>query len=91
MKIQWNAEKNIVLKKQKIISFEEIEGYIANKQYIDIIRNVNYKNQLMFLVNIKNYIYCVPFVFDEKGDKIFLKTIYPSRIYTKQYLGGDKK
>jgi hypothetical protein len=36
------------------------------------------------VVNINQYIYFVPFVEDE--NKIFLKTIIPSRKATKQYL-----
>lgn len=39
----------------------------------------------MFVVEIENYIYLVPFI--EKEDEIFLKTIYPSRKATKKYLG----
>ena len=38
----------------------------------------------MFIININNYAYLVPFVEDEK--EIFLKTIIPSRKATKKYL-----
>ena len=46
-----------------------------------------YYNQKIFLMNIDNYIYLVPFV--ENKDEIFLKTIIPSRKYTKKYLGKE--
>ena len=38
----------------------------------------------MFVVEINHYVYLVPFV--EAGEKIFMKTIIPSRKATKKYL-----
>jgi len=38
----------------------------------------------MFIVEIRNYVYIVPFAEDK--EKYFLKTIYPSREATKKYL-----
>jgi len=38
----------------------------------------------MFVIDISDYIYLVPFV--ESETEIFLKTIIPSRKATKQYL-----
>ena len=43
-----------------------------------------YPGQRMFIINIENYAYLVPFI--ENEDKIFLKTIIPSRKATKRYL-----
>ena len=48
-----------------------------------------YSGQRMFIVNIENYAYLVPFV--EDGEKIYLKTIIPSRKATKKYLGGKQR
>ncbi len=42
-----------------------------------------YPNQKIFVVFIRDYTYCVPFV--EEKDKIFLKTIFPSRKIHKIY------
>ena len=56
---------------------------------LDTIEHPNadkYSNQKIFIVNIENYIYLVPFV--ESEESIFLKTIIPSRKMTKKYLGG---
>ena len=49
-----------------------------------------YKGQRMYVVAIDNYAYIVPFVDDE--NERFLKTIFPSRKYTKIYRskGGSK-
>ena len=38
----------------------------------------------MYIININNYCYLVPFV--REKDKIFLKTIIPSRKATKKYI-----
>ena len=39
-------------------------------------------NQKIYYININNYIYMVPYIVEDK-DKIFLKTIIPSRKCTK--------
>lgn len=45
-----------------------------------------YPNQRVFVVEVDEYAYLVPYV--ESDDEIFLKTVIPSRKATKQYLGG---
>ena len=45
---------------------------------------VNEVQTALRLPNAKHYAYSVPFV--ENKDVCFLKTIYPSRKYTKQYI-----
>ena len=87
----WNNEKNQLLKAERNISFEEIVFHIEQKQVLDIVEHPNqekYKGQKMFIININNYAYLVPFI--ESEEEIFLKTIIPSRKATKKYL-GDKK
>ena len=80
---EWNQEKNKWLKISRGISFEEIVDIVSTKVgFIKIIRNTdNYPNQRVYIVKIKKYIYCCPFVEDNK--KIFLKTIFPSSKLTK--------
>ncbi|MCU0289850.1 MAG: BrnT family toxin [Acidobacteria bacterium] len=87
---RWNHDKNIKLKKERGISFEDILFYIREGDLLTTIRNPNltkYENQLIFIVNINNYAYAVPFV--ETENEIFLKTIFPSRKYTKKFLEGN--
>ena len=87
----WNNEKNQLLKAERNISFEEVVFHIEKKQVLDIVEHPNqekYKGQQMFIININNYAYLVPFI--ESEEEIFLKTIIPSRKATKKYL-GDKK
>ena len=87
----WNDEKNEVLKKTRGVSFEQVELAIALGDLIDRIKHPNsatYPSQKIFLVQIENYIYSVPYIEDD--EKIFLKTIMPNSKATKKYLGSKK-
>jgi len=58
---------------------------------LDIVERPNqegYGGQRIFIVNIREYAYLVPFVETER--EIFLKTIIPSRKATRKYLGGSR-
>ena len=83
----WDNQKNQKLKQERGISFEEILIAIDEGNILDIVEHPNkvkYPNQRIFIVNINNYAYLVPFIEDE--EKVFLKTIIPSREATKSYL-----
>jgi len=83
----WNSEKNAKLIKERGISFERVIYHIERDGLLEIISHTNlskYPNQKMFIVNIGNYAYLVPFVDNDR--EIFLKTIIPSRKATKKYL-----
>ncbi len=85
----WSTEKNEELKLNRGISFEEVVFHIMGEGLLDIIEHPNqekYENQKVFIVNMENYIYLVPFV--ESDEIVFLKTIIPSRKMTRKYLGG---
>ena len=82
---QWNEQKNNLLKQsQRKISFEEVVFALKNEQLLDVIPSPTHDNQACFVLNISNIVYVVPFV--NEDNKIFLKTIYPSRKHTKYYL-----
>ena len=84
----WNNEKNKLLQNKRGISFEDIVDAISNGDLLDSIKNPSsekYSSQSVFIVNLKGYVYCVPYVEDETS--IFLKTIFPSRKMKKRYLG----
>ena len=84
----WNNEKNDELLKDRGVSFEEVVFCIMNDGLLDVIEHPNkskYLNQNIFIVDIDNYVYIVPFVEDD--EVVFLKTIIPSRKMTKKYLG----
>jgi len=86
--IRYSLEKNEVLREQRDISFEDVILAIENGNLLDDIKHPNkdkYPNQNIFiiLVKIKDYVYLVPYVEDDKS--IFLKTIIPSRQMNKKY------
>ena len=87
----WNKEKNILLKRTRGVSFEQMVMHIENGDLVDIIRHPNsekYLNQKILVINVNDYIYTVPFI--ENDDERFLKTIIPNRQFTKRYIGGKK-
>ncbi len=89
MTYNWNDEKNEILKKNRGISFEEIVLCISEGKVVKVLKHPNkekYNNQKIYLIDYRDYIYVVPFVENETGKEIFLKTIYPSREYTKKYI-----
>jgi uncharacterized DUF497 family protein len=91
IRYNWDKEKNLLLKETRGISFEQIVVYIEQGNLIDVIKHPNkdkYNHQKILIINIDNYIYTVPFV--ENENERFLKTIIPSRKFTKKYLGGVK-
>ncbi len=82
---EWNEEKNQELISKRGVSFEMCVTYINEGFLVDIVDNHSPReHQKVFIINIEEYIYRVPFVEDE--EKIFLKTLYPSRQGTKKYL-----
>jgi uncharacterized DUF497 family protein len=91
MKIyNWNAEKNEQLIVERGISFEEIVFYIENNGLLDDIAHPNsqdYSHQRIFIVAVESYVYLVPYI--ENKDELFLKTIIPSRKFTRIYFGDD--
>jgi uncharacterized DUF497 family protein len=93
MKIfNWKEEKNNKIKKERGISFEEIVFAILNDQLLDILEHPNkelYGDQKLYVVALNGYAYIVPFI--EKEEEIFLKTIFPSRKYTRMYFGEEDK
>ena len=87
--INWSFDKNQKLAEARGISFEDVVVYIQQGEIPDIVEHPNqreYRNQRIFVLNIVDYVYLVPYVEDRK--EIYLKTIIPSRKATKQYLRG---
>ncbi len=83
----WDEEKNKRLKDERGVGFEDITLAFAEDRVLDVLESPNkqkYPTQKMYAVNIGQYVYLCPFV--EEDEKIFLKTIFPSRKATKKYL-----
>ena len=92
LQFDFSPEKNHQLIQERGISFEEAIAAIEEGAVLDIIshpKSDKYPNQEIYVLNIKEYVYLVPFVRKDKNT-IFLKTIFPHRKSFKCYLGGNK-
>lgn len=88
--LDWNIDKDVWLKKYRKISFNEVALALIDGDLLDTIDNPskNFPDQQVFVINVNNYVYYVPFV--ENEEKFFLKTIIPSRKANKKYLKNYK-
>ncbi len=83
----WSTEKNQRLIDQRRISFEIVVSAIEQGGLVDVLEHPNqdrYPGQLIYVVEIGDYIHLVPFVTQTDGTR-FLKTIIPSRKATRDY------
>lgn len=83
----WDKQKNAVLMAERGISFEIVVTCIQEGRIIDRVKHPNeqkYPHQYVYIMEIDGYVYAVPYVEDD--EKVFLKTIIPSRKLTQKYL-----
>ena len=83
----WDKEKNALLKELREVCFEDVQTAFEEGRLLDDLEHPNkkrYPNQRILVVEIENYAFYVPYVAGE--EKVFLKTIFPSRKATKKYL-----
>ena len=77
---EYNADKNIQLLETRGVGFEDVIAILNTKGALAVIDHPNkskYPHQKIYVVDINNYAYMIPFVHD--GDVVTLKTIFPSR------------
>jgi len=92
VKFDWNPDKNEYLKKSRDICFEQVIKAVKSKKLLvdtPHYNQVKYSRQRLLIIEIKNYVYVVPYV--QNGTVKFLKTIYPSRDYYKKYYKNANK
>lgn len=80
IQLEWSPQKNKLLKQTRGLCFEDVELALSSDGFIDDLphpNNQRYPNQRLLMVLIDDYPCVVPYV--KEGDKLFLKTIYPSR------------
>ncbi|NNN07283.1 MAG: toxin [Elusimicrobia bacterium] len=83
MSIRWDPLKNEWLKRTRGISFEDI----LRAPFVAIEQHPKRPNQKLMLFEREGYIWVVPYV--ENGEEVFLKTLFPSRMYTKKWIRGE--
>lgn len=85
MPIRWDPIKSAWLKRTRGVSFEEI----LHAAFVSIEDHPKKPHQKLLLFELDGYIWTVPYV--RTGDDIFLKTLFPSRMYTKKWIAGELK
>ena len=84
----WDDCKNERLKNERGISFEDVVYHIDHGGLLDDILHPNqerHPGQRWYIVLIEDYVYEVSFY--REGDVESLRTAYPSRKFTRVYLG----
>jgi hypothetical protein len=88
--LNWNNEKNQLLKKTRGVCFEDVVFFMERGALLDDYEHPNqkdYAGQRILVVAIGDYAYLVPYV--ENEEELFLKTLIPSRKATQKYLGVE--
>jgi hypothetical protein len=87
--VEWNyvfdPEKNAWLVRERGIGFDQVISLIEGGKLVRVLEHPDrerYPNQLLYELDADGYIYIVPVV--RAGQKLFLKTIYPSRKATRR-------
>lgn len=88
MDVEWSPAKNQELRARYGFGFERVLVVLSEGALLDERSHPaeRYAHQRQFVVEIDSYAWVVPFVVD--GSRIFLKTMFPSRKASKEYLGG---
>lgn len=81
--IKWNISKNHKLKETRGLSFEDI----LRSKFIGLYEHPTRKHQFLLLYEYEGYVWVVPCLI--KKGSIFLKTLYPSRKFTRKYRMGE--
>ncbi|MCM2303146.1 MAG: toxin [Elusimicrobia bacterium] len=81
--LRWSSSKSEELKSERGVSFEEI----ILARLVGAKDHPSRPNQSILLFELQGYIWVVPYVI--RDDEIFLKTLFPSRKYTKLWKQGD--
>ena len=91
--INFSEEKDELLKATRGVGFDEILRRINSGDLLADQHNPsqNRANQRIYVVKVGEYAYVVPYVLNRQKFEIFLKTLYPSRAYTKRFIQGGSR
>lgn len=82
--IRWNLTKSAWLKKERGVSFEEM---VKEGRLIVALGHPTKRHQRVMLYEHGGYVWVVPCIVTDS--EIFLKTMFPSRQYTKRWKRGE--
>ncbi|KPA17665.1 toxin [Candidatus Magnetomorum sp. HK-1] len=84
MNFDFDAEKNELLFRERDVTFQNVIDAIKEKGVLADFKHPNmekYPNQRIFVVELNNYTYCIPYI--ENEETVFMKTIFPNRKFLK--------
>ncbi len=84
MLYEWDDLKNEKLKRERGISFEEIEWVLDNQPILGKVSSQRHPQQIILLICINDYIWAIPT--EQRGNKIRLITAHQSRKFNRKYL-----
>jgi len=87
MIVDWSPTKNAALKERYGFGFERVLAALDDGGVLDNRTHPNveqYGHQRQLIIRIDDYAWIVPFVID--GERLFLKTMFPSRKATRKHL-----
>lgn len=90
--IDWSPAKNAELKDRYGFGFERVLVALADGKLLDEREHPNkerFGHQRQLVVEIDDYAWVVPFVFQDQ--QVFLKTLFPSRRATRDYVHAKDK
>lgn len=84
--INFSEEKNQLLKATRGIGFDEVIQHLKDGDLLaDKIHVAKGRShQRLYVVKVGDYAYVIPYVINLQSREIYLKTVYPSRRFTKQ-------
>jgi hypothetical protein len=86
---EWRESKNLLSKQTYAVCFEDVVIALQVKRLFSEAPHFNQKNYAhprLFIVEIDEYAYVIPYVINADKNVILLKTLYPSRKFTKLFL-----
>ncbi len=81
--VRWSSAKSRELKRRRGVSFEEI----IRARLVAVKEHPSRSHQSIMLFELGGYVWIVPYV--ARGEEIFLKTLFPSRKYTRKWRRGE--
>jgi uncharacterized DUF497 family protein len=89
VEFMFDQEKNARLGSARGVSFEDVIEAMTAGAILGVIENPNqdaYPNQIIIVVRIRDYPFCVPT--DVRGNVYHLRTVYPCRKFKHLLEGG---
>lgn len=82
---KWDRTKEEKIKKERGVSFDDV----LSSKFMGAEEHPTRGNQIVLLFKLNEYVWVVPCV--EEEEYYFVKTMFPSRKYTRKHTRGEEK